>query len=122
MNHGVIQIRADICADCTTPCVHQHDPSYHACACAACPMLRWSRWGACDQLGTAADIHGAGGVTAPAAAASLRGMGDVLAIIADPIASTVGIDKARCGCGQRQKLINEELPFARPMGDDGIVI
>jgi len=43
----------------------------------------------------------------------LRGLGDLVAKIADPIAKAVGIDKAKCGCAKRQETLNQLLPFQR---------
>jgi hypothetical protein len=48
-------------------------------------------------------------------------MGDVVAIIADPVARVVGLDKSKCGCGNRQAALNETIPFS-PTTDPGIVI
>jgi hypothetical protein len=47
----VIQVRADICRDCPTPCERQHDAAHHGDPCAACPLPR-PRWGEWD-CGTA---------------------------------------------------------------------
>ena len=43
----------------------------------------------------------------------MRGLGDLVAKIADPIAKAVGIDKAKCGCAKRQETLNKLLPFQR---------
>jgi len=45
--------------------------------------------------------------------AKLRGLGDLVAKIADPIAKAVGLDKAKCGCAKRQETLNQLLPFQR---------
>lgn len=45
----VAQVIADICADCPEPCAWQRDPVAHADACRACPIRRWSQWGACPE-------------------------------------------------------------------------
>jgi len=45
--------------------------------------------------------------------AKLRGLGDLVAKIADPIAKAVGIDKTKCGCVKRQETLNRLLPFQR---------
>lgn len=50
MSPGVIQVRADICSDCPTPCAWQRDARAHAEPCAACPIGRWGEWGDCSQL------------------------------------------------------------------------
>jgi len=47
MRPGVIHVRADICADCPTPCAWQHATAHHADPCAACPLPA-SRWGTWD--------------------------------------------------------------------------
>jgi len=43
----------------------------------------------------------------------MRGLGDLVAKIAYPIAKAVGIDKTKCGCAKRQETLNKLLPFQR---------
>lgn len=104
MSPGVIQVRADICADCPTPCGWQYDAARHADKCAACHLRRWSAWGACDENTNPS--------TPPPA--KMRGLGDLVAKIADPIAKAINLDKAKCGCAARQQRLNELVPFQRP--------
>jgi hypothetical protein len=44
-------------------------------------------------------------------AAPMRGLGDLVAKIADPIARVIGLDKSTCKCGQRQAALNAAFPF-----------
>lgn len=43
----------------------------------------------------------------------MRGLGDLVAKIADPIAKVINLDKAKCGCAARQQKLNELVPFQR---------
>jgi hypothetical protein len=43
----------------------------------------------------------------------MRGLGDLVAKIADPIAKIIGLDKSKCGCAKRQETLNQLLPFQR---------
>jgi len=62
------------------------------------------------KRGQARPANAAVEVKAPA---PMRGLGDLVAKIADPIAKAVGIDKAKCGCAKRQETLNKLLPFQR---------
>ena len=109
---AVQRIRADICSRCPMPCEHQQNPEWHATACAVCPRShdeypqRWHTWGACDE-------------SAPPA--ELRGLGDAVAVVAQPIArmidaatASVGINTNVQGCGgcnKRQADWNQAVPF-----------
>ena len=99
MSPGVIQVRADICGDCPTPCEWQRDSGKHRDPCATCPIRRWSQWGDCYV----------GDVEKPAP--KFRGLGDVVAFVADPVAKVIGLDKAKCGCAKRQEALNHMVPF-----------
>lgn len=44
----------------------------------------------------------------------MRGLGDLVAKIADPIAKAINLDKAKCGCAARQQSLNELVPFQPP--------
>lgn len=98
---GVIQIRRDICGDCATPCANLPDAAH---PCSACPLNQWGQWGACNSADTPAPV----GVTT---AAPLRGLGDLVAKIAEPIAAAIGLDKSKCGCAKRQATLNRIFPF-----------
>jgi hypothetical protein len=41
----------------------------------------------------------------------LRGLGDAIAVIAEPIAKVLKLDKAKCGCAKRQATLNRIFPF-----------
>lgn len=41
----------------------------------------------------------------------MRGLGDLIAKVADPIARAIGLDKAKCGCAKRQEALNKAVPF-----------
>jgi len=45
--------------------------------------------------------------------APMRGLGDLVAKIADPIAKTIGLNKSQCGCQKRQDALNRLVPFQR---------
>jgi hypothetical protein len=47
-------------------------------------------------------------------AGKLRGLGDLVAIVADPIAKVLKLDPEKCGCkgtGGRQERWNKAVPF-----------
>lgn len=91
---GVIQVRTDICGDCPTPCSPRPDP---ASPCSACAIKRWGTWGACSPEAVKS--------------APMRGLGDLVAKFADPIAKAIGMDKTKCGCAGRQAALNARFPF-----------
>ena len=94
MSPGVAVVRSDICKDCPTPCTRQHDAEAHRDPCAACGIGRWGK-------------HDCGGGTPT----EIRGLGDVVAIIASPIARILHIDPAKCGCKARQERLNALVPL-----------
>ena len=106
---AVQRIRADICSRCPTPCEHQQNPTWHGTDCAVCPRShdeypqRWHTWGACDDS------------TPPT---ELRGLGDAVALLAQPIArvidSVLGTNVQGCGgCKARKAALNQALPFKK---------
>jgi hypothetical protein len=44
----------------------------------------------------------------------MRGLGDFVAKIANPIAKTMNLDKSKCGCGNRQEWLNRAFPLKPP--------
>lgn len=42
----------------------------------------------------------------------MRGLGDLLAKVANPIAKDIHLDPAKCGCKARQEWLNRKVPFA----------
>jgi hypothetical protein len=44
----------------------------------------------------------------------MRGLGDLVAKMADPIGKIIGLDKSKCGCSKRQQRLNELVPFQPP--------
>jgi hypothetical protein len=42
----------------------------------------------------------------------MRGLGDLVAVFAEPIARALRIDKSKCGCAQRRERLNAAVPFA----------
>jgi hypothetical protein len=42
----------------------------------------------------------------------MRGLGDAVAVIANPIAKIIGLDKSKCGCAARQEALNKLVPFS----------
>jgi hypothetical protein len=85
---------------CKNPCSLQNDKLAHANACASCPLPvpRWGAFGDCQDEPTPAPM---------------RGLGDLVAKIADPIAKTIGLDKSKCECAKRQEMLNQLVPFRR---------
>ena len=93
---GVIQIRADICGDCATPCADRPDVAQ---ACAACPIRKWGKYGNC-QAGDE-----------PTQPEKMRGLGDLVAKVAQPIAKVLHIESSKCRCAKRQAALNRIVPF-----------
>lgn len=62
------------------------------------------------KRGQARPANAAVEVKAPA---PMRGLGDLVAKIADPIAKAVGLNKSKCGCQKRQEWLNQAVPFQR---------
>lgn len=104
---GVIQVRADICHDCPAPCAWQHDAAAHSTTCAACPIRKWGQWGNCASTPA----------IPPPPPSGMRGLGDLVALIAEPIARAINLDKSKCKCGQRQERLNAAVPFKRRGGE-----
>jgi len=88
---GVVEVRDQICEDCPTPCSPRPDSTQ---PCARCELKRWGTWGACRD-------------TPP----PMRGLGDLVAKVANPIAKALHIDPAKCGCKARQEWLNRKVPF-----------
>jgi hypothetical protein len=102
---GILHGREVACIECPTPCARQTDPAHYGEPCASCPLPipRWGPFGNCEAQPTP---------TLPPA--PMRGLGDLVAKIADPIAKTIGINKSKCGCRSRQEWLNRAVPFAPP--------
>ena len=45
--------------------------------------------------------------------APMRGLGDLVAKIAEPIANVIGLNKATCKCQKRQDWLNQAVPFGQ---------
>lgn len=107
MSPNAIQVRADICEACPTPCERQRDAAFHATPCAACPASppRWNQYGECPDDAIVPPP--------PATSAPMRGLGDLVAKVADPIAKMVNLDKSKCGCDKRREALNKWMPFRR---------
>jgi hypothetical protein len=41
----------------------------------------------------------------------MRGLGDLIAKVADPIAKAIRLDKSKCRCDQRIEWLNAKVPF-----------
>ena len=97
----IIQVRKDICRDCHTPCEVLPDPNK---PCSRCSLSspRWNTFGHCDSIERPT-------VNNPE---KLRGLGDAVAVIANPIAKIIGLDKSKCGCAARQEALNKLVPFS----------
>lgn len=102
-----IQVRRDICEGCKLAC-EVRETIDHTSPCAECPLRVWHAWGDCDTI------------VAPEKTASLSGLGDVVAMVAQPIARTIDVitrhrtNVAGCGgCKKRREALNRAVPFTR---------
>jgi len=101
MKSAIVQIRRDICKDCSLACKVRESIN-HADPCAACPSRVWHSVGRCEQPAENDDPL------------QMRGLGDVVAMLANPIAKVLRIDPKRCGChgpNGRQSRLNKAVPF-----------
>lgn len=98
---SVFRHRARACAACKTPCgANVSDP------CAGCPLSP-PLWGKhdCTKTETSDDPR------------QMRGLGDAIALVANPIARILRIDPKKCGChgpNGRQAALNKAMPFTSP--------
>lgn len=110
---AVLSVRAELCAACPTPCHGLAAADWRARPCAACPLSepRWFAWGCAPAEPPPERLAGQ--------RPRLRGLGDAIAIVADPIAKAIHLDKTKCGCAARQQRLNELVPFTKtlPNGD-----
>lgn len=95
---GVIEVRRELCATCTTPCAQQHALEHYGRAASACPLTppRWSYYGRRPKPGG-------------------RGLGDAVAAMAQPIArvldGALGTNIQNCGgCKARREALNRLVP------------
>ena len=99
MDAEIITIRRDICQSCERACeVRSTIP--HADPCTACPEMVWHALGDCEK-------------TPPP---ELLGLGDAVALVAQPIArvldAVLGTNVQGCGgCKARQAALNAAMPF-----------
>ena len=99
MDAEIVTIRRDICQSCEVACEVRATIA-HADPCASCPEMVWHALGDCEN----------------APPAELRGLGDAVAVVAQPIARAIdrafGTNVAGCGgCKARQAALNKSLPF-----------
>lgn len=102
MDPEIITIRRDICGTCEKSCGVRATIN-HADPCAACPAMVWHAMGNCEQV-------------SPAVEPPLRGLGDAVAVVAQPIAkaidSVLGTKVRECGgCKARQAALNKAFPL-----------
>jgi len=95
----IIRARANICRVCADPCP-ERDTLNLADGCTACPRRIWHAVECADD----------------SPPAPMRGLGDVVALVANPIAramdATLGTKIVGCGgCAKRQAALNKALPF-----------
>jgi hypothetical protein len=98
---AVVEVRAEVCGRCDVPCEKQNETAFHSDPCAQCPRAWRSRWG---QYGQCANF-----------APPPRGLGDLVASIAQPIAKAIDsvarTKIAECGgCKKRQAMLNRIMP------------
>lgn len=55
--------------------------------------------------------RGAARIVSSSSAPAMRGLGDLVAKVADPIAKAIHLDKSKCGCVKRQEWLNAKVPF-----------
>ena len=101
MDAEIVTIRRDICQSCERACevratITPADP------CAACPEMVWHAMGDCEKQ--------------ESPPAELSGLGDAVAVVAQPIARVIdavlGTNVAGCGgCKARQAALNKAMPF-----------
>ena len=99
MPWGVIEVRRELCETCPVPCPNQRALEFYGKAANACPLEipRWNRYGRRNRTPTN------------------RGLGDMVASIAQPIAraidSVAGTNIQQCGgCKKRQEALNKLVP------------
>lgn len=106
MKRGEIQVRRDICADCTRKCAVR-DTINHEDPCAGCPDGVYHEHSDCD----------------PSSPAPILGLGDLIHAVALPIARAIRMacvdpdtKKLRpySPCAARRKKMNEVFPFTSP--------
>ena len=101
MDAEIVTIRRDICQGCELACAVRASIA-HADPCAACPTNVWHAFGNCEASATPPT--------------ELRGLGDAVAVVAQPIARAIdralGTNVAGCGgCKARQAALNKVMPF-----------
>lgn len=97
---GIVSRRISACAACAEKCeIFDDDFAGARIACSRCRLDKWREFGACDQSG------------AKTKRAKIKGLGDIVAIVAEPIAKAAGIDKSKCGCARRREALNKMFPF-----------
>ncbi len=105
MKPDEIQVRRDICKDCTRAC-DVRDSINHADPCAACPLRVWHAMGDCERDQTD----------------RMRGFGDAIHVVALPIARILRlpcVDSATkqlrpdSPCAGRVTALNKAMPFGK---------
>jgi len=106
---GVLHGREVTCIECPHPCARQHDLSHYGDPCAICPAAspRWITFGKCMTEPFASTDVLKYPISRP-----MRGLGDLVAKIANPIARIIRLDKSKCGCAARQEWLNNAVPFS----------
>lgn len=99
--YNIVNYRGELCRSCRTPCEYQKDVAYRTNGDNACPIQRWKEYKLYVKN-----------------QAAIRGLGDVVAVVANPIAAA--IDKLSKGktklkgcsaCAKRKEMLNQLLPF-----------
>ena len=101
MEAEIVTIRRDICQSCELACEVRATIT-HADPCTACPQMVWHALGDCEKQ--------------ESPPAELRGLGDAVAVVAQPIARVIdrafGTNVQGCGgCKARQAALNKSIPF-----------
>lgn len=97
--YNIVNHRREQCVRCPTPCEFQNDISYRTNGDNACPQGRWMAY-----------------KTYVKSTPKIRGAGDLVASIAQPIAGAIDKVfktkvKSCSACAKRKEMLNQLLPF-----------
>jgi hypothetical protein len=102
MDAEIVTIRRDICQSCERACEVRATIT-HTDPCTACPEMVWHAMGDCEKQESLPPVE-------------LRGLGDAVAVVAQPIARAIdAVFKTNVqgcgGCKARQAALNKAIPF-----------
>lgn len=99
--YNIFNARSEQCVRCPTPCEFQKDEAFRTSGDNACPIGKWMDYKLYVRN-----------------KAGMRGLGDAVAFLAEPIAgaldATVGTKLKGCSaCAKRKEMLNQLLPFGK---------